>query len=235
MLPIENCSAKAVVTRVARNPDPVYPRNDWSEDSSWSCKLKSNLNGDGKWKIKNVVRVSIALLLSITLVSAAQDVVSAVHGTVTKLDSATKTMVVKTKDGTEHTIKFVDKTTVHGVKASAEVTAGGAEDFAHGLKEGSEVVAHYTAKGTEKTAVEVDDVGKDGIKSVDGAITHIDRAGKTVAVKTADGTEQTFKLSGHAAADAGKDIAKGTEKTTKVTVYYTEEAGKKTAHFFEKI
>jgi len=56
-----------------------------------------------------------------------------------------------------------------------------------------------------------------------------------VAVKTADGTEQTFKLSGHAAADAGKDIGKGTEKSAKVTVYYTEEAGKKTAHFFEKI
>ena len=56
-----------------------------------------------------------------------------------------------------------------------------------------------------------------------------------MAVKTADGTEETFKLSGHAADDAGKDIAKGTEKTTKVTVYYTEEAGKKTAHFFEKL
>jgi len=56
-----------------------------------------------------------------------------------------------------------------------------------------------------------------------------------LAIKTADGTEETFKLSGHAAADAGKGIAKGTEKTTKVTVYYTEQAGKKTAHFFEKI
>ena len=81
----------------------------------------------------------------------------------------------------------------------------------------------------------VDRVGKDGIKSVDGTITHIDRAGKTMAVKTGDGTEDTFKLSGHAAADAGKEIAKGAEKTTKITVYYTEEAGKKTAHFFEKI
>ena len=50
-----------------------------------------------------------------------------------------------------------------------------------------------------------------------------------------DGTEDTFKLSGHAAADAGKDITKETENTTKVTVYYTEKAGKKTAHFFEKI
>jgi arginine repressor len=186
-------------------------------------------------KTKNLVRVSLGILLLTTLVYAADDVVSAVHGTVTKLDSATKTIVVKTKDGTEHTIKFVDKTTVHGATASADATAAGAKDFAHGIKEGSEVVAHYTAKGSEKTAVEVDDVGKDGIKSVDGAITNIDRAGKTVAVKTADGTEETFKLSGHAAADAGKDIAKGTEKTTKVTVYYTEEAGKKTAHFFEKL
>jgi hypothetical protein len=184
---------------------------------------------------KYIVRISLSLLLLSTLGWAAQDVVTAVHGTITKLDSATKTMVVKTADGTEHTVKFVDKTTVHGAKATVHETAMGAEDTFHGLKEGSDVVAHYTAKGSEKTAVEVDDVGKDGIKSVDGTVTHIDRAGKTIAVKTADGTEETFKLSGHAADDAGKDIAKGTEKTAHVTVYYTEEAGKKTAHFFEKI
>jgi len=185
--------------------------------------------------MKNIVRASLIFLLLSAFGWAAQDVVSAVHGTITKLDSATKTMVVKTKDGTEHTIKVADKTTVHGVKASVHETAMGAKDSFHGLTEGTEVVAHYTEKGTEKTAAEVDNVGKDGIKSVDGTITHIDRAGKTVAVKTADGTEETFKLSGHAADDAGKDIAKGTEKSAHVTVYYTEEAGKKTAHFFGKI
>src|SRR5580658_5682153 len=178
--------------------------------------------------MKSILRASLALLLLTAFSWAAQDVVSAVHGTITKVDAGTKTVVVKTADGTEHTLKFVDKTTVHGVDA-------GAKDSFHGLKEVTEVVAHSTEKGTEKTAVEFDKVGKDGIKSVDGTITHIDRGTKTVAVKTADGTEETFKLSGHAAEDAGKDIAKGTEKTTKVTVYYTEEAGKKTAHFFEKI
>jgi arginine repressor len=185
--------------------------------------------------MKNTVRITLAFLLLAALSWAADDVVSAVHGTITKVDSASKTIVVKTKDGTEHTIKFVDKTTVHGVKAGSEDTAKGSKDFAHGLKEGSEVVAHYTEKDTDKTAMEVDDVGKDGIKAVDGTVTHIDRGAKTIAVKTADGTEETFKLSGHAAEDAGKDIGKGAEKTTKVTVYYTEEAGKKTAHFFEKL
>jgi hypothetical protein len=179
--------------------------------------------------MKSIVRASVVLLLLSAFSWAAQDVVSAVHGTITKLDSATKTAVVKTKDGGENTIKFADKTTVHG----AEATATGTKDAFHGLTEGTEVVAHYTTKGTEKTAVEIDKVGKDGIKSVDGTVTHIDRAGKTLGVKAADGTEDTFRLTDHAVADAGKGIAKGSEKSAKVTVYYTEEAGKKIAHFFE--
>ncbi len=181
--------------------------------------------------MKNIVRTLLAFLLLGAFSLAAQDVVSAVHGTITKLDSAAKTGVVKTKDGTENTVKFVDKTSVHGVEA----TATGGKDAFHGLTEGTEVVAHYTAKGTENTAVEVDKVGKDGIKSVDGTVTHIDRGAKTLAVKAADGTEETFRLSDHAVADAGKDVVKGSEKSAKVTVYYTEVAGKKTAHFFEKI
>ena len=178
--------------------------------------------------MKSMARAFAILSLLALSAWAAEDVVNAVHGVISKLDEGTKTMVVKTADGVEHTFKFVGRTTVHGTEAAAKGTF-------HGLSEGSEVVAHYTSKGAEDTAVEVDKVGKGGLKTVDGTITHIDRGTKTVAVKTADGTEETFKLSDHAAADAGKDIGKGTEKSTKVTVYYTEDAGKKVAHFFEKI
>ena len=96
------------------------------------------------------------------------------------------------------------------------------------------MVAHYTAKGSEKTAVEIDDVGKEGLKATEGTVSHIDRGAKTIAVKTADGAEETYRLSDRAAKDAGKDIATGAEKTAKVTVYYTEEAGHKVAHFFKK-
>jgi hypothetical protein len=70
---------------------------------------------------------------------------------------------------------------------------------------------------------------------MDGTIKGIDIGGKTLVVKTGDGTEQTFRLTDHATEDGGKDIAKGTEKGAKVTVYYTEDGGKKLAHFFEKI
>ncbi len=181
--------------------------------------------------MKSIVRACLMLLFLGAFACAAQDVVNAVHGPISKLNSATRTAVVKTKDGAEHAIKVVDKTTVD----SAEATESGAKDAFHGLTEGAEVVAHYTTKGTENTAVEIDKVGKDGIKSLDGTITHIDHAGKTMTVKAEDGTEHTFRMSDHAAADAGKDIAKGTEKSAKVTVYYTEDAGKKVAHFFEKV
>jgi len=154
-------------------------------------------------------------------VCLAQDVVSIVHGTVTKVDKATKTVVVKAADGTEHSIKVADRATVHGTKEGFD-----------GLKEGSEVVARYTVKGTEKTADDLGKVGKDGVKVTKGTITKIDKGTKTVVVKAADGTEKTFEYTDKAAKDLGTETGKGIEKGAKTSVYYTEEAGKKIAHFF---
>jgi hypothetical protein len=157
----------------------------------------------------------------LAVISMAQDVVSVVHGTVTKVDSATKTVVVKTANGTEHTIKVTGDTTYKGTK-----------DGLDGLKEGTEVVARTTGKGVEETGLEIGKVGKDSLKVTKGTITKIDEGTKTVVVKTADGTEKTFEYTGNASKDVGKAVGKGTEKSAKVTVYYTDEAGKKIAHFF---
>jgi len=156
--------------------------------------------------------------------------ITAVRGTVERIDSTAKTIVVKAADGTEHTFHFVARTAVHGGEKAGMVT----KDSFHGLKEGSDVVVHYTAKGTEETAEEVDHIGEGGLKTTEGTITHLDRGAKTVTVKTAEGTEQSFRLTDHAAEDAGKDISEGAEKSSKVTVYYTEQAGHKVAHFFSK-
>jgi len=151
-------------------------------------------------------------------------------GVVLKTDDAAKTVVVKLADGTEHTFHFVKATAVHG----AQETAAGAKDAFHGLKEGSEVAVHYTAKGSVETAEEVDHIGKDGLKVTEATVTHVDRGAKTIAVKTADGTEEVYRMTDSAARDAGKGIGTGAEKSAKVTVYYTEEAGHKVAHFFKK-
>ena len=102
---------------------------------------------------------------------AADDVVTAVEGTVKKVDAGTKTVVIKTTDGTEHTVHFVSKTSVHGWDA----TDAGAKDGMHGVKEGSHVVVHYTVKGSDKTAQEVDRIGEGGLKVSEGTVSAIDR------------------------------------------------------------
>jgi hypothetical protein len=150
-------------------------------------------------------------------------------GVVIKVDSAAKTVVVKVADGTEHTLHFVKRTTVQG----AQDIAAGAEDVFRGVKEGAEVAVHYTAEGAEETAEEVDNIGKDGLKAAEATVTHIDRGAKTLAAKTADGAEVTYRLTDSAAKHAGKDIKEGAEKTGKVTVYYTEEGGRKVVRFFK--
>ena len=66
-------------------------------------------------------------------------------------------------------------------------------------------------------------------------MSHTDRGATTIAVKTADGTEEPYRLADRAARDTGKDIGEGAEKSWKVSVYYTEEGGQRVAHFFKKI
>jgi hypothetical protein len=158
-------------------------------------------------------------------VFAADDVVTAVAGTVKTVDKTTKTVVVKTADGTEHSVHFVGKTIAHG----AEATAGASKDAFLGVKEGDEVVVHYTVKGAVKTASEVDHVGKGGMKMTVVAMKSVDHGAKTVTVKTEAGGEETY----HLTADAVKETGKGLDKGGKVTIYYTEEGGKKIAHFFK--
>jgi uncharacterized protein with beta-barrel porin domain len=157
---------------------------------------------------------------------AAEDVSSAVVATVKTVDKGTKTVVVKTADGTEHTFHFLGRTIAHG----AEATAHGSKDAFEGMKEGDDVIVHYTVKGAEKTADEVDHVGKDGMKASVVAVKSVDHAAKTVTVKTAEGGEETYHLTERAVKETGK----GLDKAGKVTVYYTEDAGKKVAHYFKQ-
>jgi Cu/Ag efflux protein CusF len=76
-----------------------------------------------------------------------------VSGFVKHVDHDAKTVVVKTADGTEHTIKWTGHTAWEGTKDSGK-----------GLKEGSKVSVKYTEKAGEKTAVGVKDIGKDVAK-----------------------------------------------------------------------
>ncbi len=171
------------------------------------------------------IRLGLLFAVFTGSIFAADDVASAVAGTVKSVDNGTKTVVVKTSEGTEHTFHFVKRTVEHG----ADATAKGSKDAFQDVREGDSVVVHYTVKGTEKTAEEVDHVGKGGLSMSEVVVKSVDHGAKTVTVKTAQGGEETYHMADRAARESGK----GLEKAGKVTVYYSEEAGKKVAHFFK--
>jgi len=198
---------------------PVYPRYCVLQQTTVP-ESKFNSRERGKYKMRNVGRLAVCFAAAAFL-CVAQDVVSVVHGTVTKVDHGTKTVLVKTADGTEHAIKVTGQTTYKGTKEGFD-----------GLKEGTEVVVHETGKGAKETGLEIGKISKDGVKVTEGTIVKVDHGTKTVVVKSADGTEKAFDYTGTAGKDMGEAVGAGTEKGAKVTVYYTEESGKKVAHFF---
>lgn len=175
--------------------------------------------------------VALALLTVCWVVvsQGAQSSGNVVTGTVSKVDSGAKTISVKTADGTVQTVKFTDKTTVDGLKGAAK-----GSDLAG--KEGGHVIVHTVGEGTDKTAHSVEWVGDKTVRTTEGTVEDVSKGSKTVAVKTADGTKETFEVADHATVTTGKDVARyseqGAKKGEHVTVYYTEEAGKKIAHVF---
>jgi len=99
-------------------------------------------------------------------VAVAQDVVHAMSGIVKSVDKGTKTMVVKTADGTEQTIKWTGKTTVEGAKGAGKGVADASAATYDGTKEGTKVTVKYTEKAGEKTAVAVKEASKATAKAV---------------------------------------------------------------------
>ena len=67
--------------------------------------------------MRNFGRLAVCFAVAVFL-CVAQDVVSVVHGTVTKVDHSTKTVVVKTADGTEHAINPLTRERKRGLMGS---------------------------------------------------------------------------------------------------------------------
>ena len=108
-----------------------------------------------------------ALVAAINWQSArASDIFKDVKGVVKSIDQGTKTMVVKTADGTEHTIKWTGDTTVDATKDAGKGVAKGSMATYDGLKTGTKVTVKYSEKGGEKTAVAIKDASKATAKAV---------------------------------------------------------------------
>jgi Cu/Ag efflux protein CusF len=156
----------------------------------------------------------------------------ALVGELEKVDTDAKKITIRAADGTEHAVSYGGRTMVHGLAGTAK-----AADLAG--KEGSQVVVHYTGEAGEEAADHIDVFGHDALKTTEGTLTHVDKGGRTVAVKTADGAEETFDLGRDSAIDTKDglvDVAHFTGKEgDHVIVYHTEEAGHKVVHLLKHL
>jgi hypothetical protein len=152
----------------------------------------------------------------------------ALEGTVDQTSEAGKTVIVKTVDGIRHLFRVTEKTAVHG-SAAADA------DTLSGLEAGSRIVVHYTAKAGQQTALEVDRLDASGLKTMEGVVTRVDRAGRELSIRLADGSTQTLRLTDRAATDVGRDVDSAAADATRVVVYYVDDAGQRVAHYFKRV
>lgn len=174
------------------------------------------------------VALAVTALWLASLTPAAQAATDVIAGSLKKVDSGAKTIAVETADGTVKTAEFTSKTTVHGLEGATKGV-----DLAG--KEGGHVIVHTSGK----TARSVEWLGDKTVHATEGTVEEGGKASKTIAVKTADGSKETFRVADRAVVDTGKETARysaiGAKKGEHVTVYYTEEAGKKVAHAFRRV
>ena len=112
-------------------------------------------------RFSKLLAALVAFVLAVGFQSAfAQDVAHVFSGVVKSVDKGTKTFVVKTADGTEHTVKWTDKTVVKGTKDTGKGVEKGSVDTYLGAKKGGQVTVDYTEKAGEKTATGIKDAGK---------------------------------------------------------------------------
>ncbi len=152
----------------------------------------------------------------------------ALEGTVDQEYKAANTVIVKTMDGVRHLFHLTGKTVVHGGESA------GAEGL-RGLETGSAVVVHYATDAGQQTALEVDRLDDQGLKTIEGVVTRVDRAGRKISIRLADGSTQTLRLTDRAATDVGKDVDRAATDTTRVVVYYADESGQRVAHYFKRV
>jgi hypothetical protein len=176
----------------------------------------------------------------------------AVAGTVKIVDGKNGTLVVQASDGSLHVVKVAPsfktspiaeaaKAVAQDGKAVGQATGAVARDSANVAKEGAHVVVHYTEDAAGKTAHAVKQAADRTVQSITGVVTKVDRAARTVTVKTKDGVEHVYLVAkdatittGRRIGAAGQEIGSSVKEGAQATVHFVDESGNRIAHVIEQ-
>jgi len=181
------------------------------------------------------VLVPSAILSFLCCAAPAQEVIHALTGVVTKVDSTARTITLTSSDGTETVMKDETK----HVKLDFDKTLeSSATDTAKFDKQGDRAIVYYFGEGLQRRAVAVKDLGQTPLKASSGVVTHWDRHHRVVTIKAADGTTQTFQLDNNTAVDTPMGVVNGDkfgpQNGDQVSVRYLSKDGNNEAVFLSE-
>lgn len=168
-----------------------------------------------------------------TFAATAQEVVHAVTGTVTDINSTAKTIQVKTDDGSEGLFKILTNGKV-SIDFETRLRAGAtsADVF---TKTKTHVLVFYFGDGAVRTAVALEDLGMGPFVKVLGTVVKLDRHEHLLTIKNASGLAMAFQIDDKTVAETAVGVVEGEkfdpQKGDQVRVVATTANGVKTALF----
>jgi hypothetical protein len=148
---------------------------------------------------------------------------------------ATETTVHEVHEGGRALLTKAKRLFRWGKRDSAAGGDEAGEEAVDGLRRGMAVVVHDTASREELTADEIEQLNDPALKRMEGVILSVDRTDRTISLRMADGTRQTFRLSDRAADGLDKDADRAANGTTHVVVFVKGEAGERVVHYFKRV
>jgi hypothetical protein len=193
-------------------------------------------SGSGEVMLGRLVRICIfsGCLVALSLPSGAQEIIHALTGTVSAIDSQERTITVLEDNHSTSVFQRAGKTpSSFDKRIAAETTAAGTFDSS-----GAYTVVFYYGNGDNRQVVALKSLGKGPFSSTEGTVEKFDRS-KSISVKDSSGQVQTFDIGAATIAETNMGVVI-TQKFTAnkgdhVRIVSSTESGKPTALFIRDI
>jgi Cu/Ag efflux protein CusF len=172
----------------------------------------------------------------LAIAAQAQQVVHALTGTVSSIDTLSKTMTIFQDNGSQSDFKDMTNEKAHFAfdkKIALEATP--ADDF---KKKGAYVIVFYFGDNQDRTAVALKNLGAGPFTSAEGSLVKFDVKGHSISLKDSSGALQTFKLTDQTVAEGYMGVVEGSkfqaQKGDQVRIVASTESGTPTALFMRE-
>lgn len=176
-------------------------------------------------------------LSSLAVSASAQQVVHALTGTVSSIDSLSKTLIVFQDNGSEGQFKDMTDAKSHFViNKKVALESPSPDSF---KKKGAYVIVFYCGDNEDRSAVALKNLGAGPFTSLEGTVVKLDAKQHSLSLQDTSGAQQTFKIAADTVAEGYMGVVDGykfqAQKGDHIRVVGTTEGGDVTALFIRSM